>query len=79
MSDAAAAAPPDEPDKSARELILDHFTGTADAGPQSIGQIVEATKVDRNTIDQALRRMIGNEEVVRVDRGLYNKATTAIG
>jgi hypothetical protein len=39
-------------------LILDHFTGTADAGPQSIGQIVEATKVDR---------------------GLYNKATTAIG
>ncbi len=79
MSDAAAAAPPDEPDKSARELILDHFTGTADAGPQSIEQIVEATKVDRNTIDQALHRMIGNEEVVRVDRGLYNKATTAIG
>jgi hypothetical protein len=75
VSNAAAATPaPDGEPRSAREFILDHFADTADAGPQSIAQLVEATGVDRNTIDQALHRMIAGNEIVRVDRGLYKLA-----
>ena len=75
VSNAAAATPaPDGEPRSARELILHRFADTADAGPQCIAQLVEATGVDRNTIDQALHRMIAAEEVVRVDCGLYKLA-----
>jgi hypothetical protein len=48
--------------------VLDHLVDTDE--PQSIAQIVAGTGVDRNTIDHALFRLVGAEEIVGVDRGL---------
>jgi hypothetical protein len=69
------ATPPEaEPGKSVREAVLDHLLDTVESGPQSIQQIVEATKVDRNGVDQALHRLCEAGDALRVDRGTYKLA-----
>jgi hypothetical protein len=75
VSAAAAAATVvlDSASRSVRELILEFFEGIE--GDQSIAQIVVETGANRNAIDQALYRAIGDGEVIRIDRGLYKLGT----
>jgi hypothetical protein len=84
VSDAAAAAtpapeaaPPEtEPEKSARELILSELLDCVEAGPLSRQQLLEATNLDLNVLDQALFRAKKAGQIECLDRGLYRLATT---
>jgi hypothetical protein len=84
MTDATAAAPiaapaalpdageSDAPGKSARQSVLDELLD-AD-GPLTVQQIIDATGVDRNSVDQALHRLVEAGDALRAGRGLYVKA-----
>jgi hypothetical protein len=75
MTDAAVAAAtpaPDDAPRSARELALDHLLDSD--GPQTVAEIVAGSGVDRNSVDQALHRLIGAEEIERVAKGTYRIA-----
>jgi hypothetical protein len=80
------AAPADKPDQAPgdrielerptgglRQAIIDHLVDTAEAGPQSVADILQAMPagVSRNTLEGGLRRALAAQEVERVGPGLY--------
>jgi hypothetical protein len=76
VTDTATPGPPEagesDAPRSARELVLGELLD-AD-GALTVQQIVDATKVDRNSVDQALHRLVEAGDALRVERGLYVKA-----
>jgi hypothetical protein len=56
-----------------RRAILDHLLDSAEAGPQSVAQILAAMPAgtSRNTLESALRRAYTAGEIERVGPGLY--------
>ncbi len=85
MSDAAAATPPaaeaapEAETKSARALVLDHLIDSVEAGAQTVVQVLEATKLGRAAVDQALHRLVESGEAERVAKGLYGQARSGAG
>jgi hypothetical protein len=43
-------------------------------GPMTVQQIIDATGIDRNSVDQALHRLVEAGDALRAGRGLYVKA-----
>jgi hypothetical protein len=73
----AAPLPESEPEaetedgRSARQKLLDALIDTAESGPQTRRQLIDATALDGNTLDQALLRAKRRGEIESPERGVY--------
>ncbi len=78
-TNAAPCSPPeavaDDAPRTARELVLDHLTDTAEAGAQSVDQIMAGTGLtSRDATHQALHRATEAGLIERVGVGVYRIA-----